>query len=58
MMKWISGALALAGLGAGGFAAWYWYCTSKVSTAPMWARVENEFQAFLPSRELPVLRNL
>ncbi len=43
-MKWISVALALAGLGAGGFAAWYWYCTSKVSTAPLLARVENGFE--------------
>jgi hypothetical protein len=43
-MKWISVALALTGLCAGGLAAWYWYCTGKVSTAPMWVRVENPFE--------------
>jgi hypothetical protein len=44
MMKLISVALALTGLCAGGLAAWYWYCTSNVSTAPMWARVINPFE--------------
>ncbi len=43
-MKWVSVAIGLLGLGAGGFAAWYWYCASKVSTAPTWARGKNPFE--------------
>jgi hypothetical protein len=43
-MKETSIALALAGLGAGVLAAWYWYCTSAVSTTPTWARGENAFE--------------
>ncbi|WP_316227138.1 MULTISPECIES: hypothetical protein [unclassified Bradyrhizobium] len=43
-MKWVSVAIGLLGLGAGGLAAWYWYCASKVSTTPIWARGENPFE--------------
>jgi len=43
-MKWVSVAIGLLGLGAGGLAAWYWYRASKVSTAPTWARGKNPFE--------------
>ena len=43
-MKWASVVIGLLALGAGGFAAWYWYRASKVSTAPTWARGPNPFE--------------
>jgi len=47
-MKSISIILALLGLGAGGIAAWFWYCTSVVPTVPTWARGNEPFEPVIP----------
>jgi hypothetical protein len=49
-VEFTAGALALFGLAASGFAAWYWYYASKVAMAPTWARGEHVFE--------PVIREL
>jgi hypothetical protein len=49
-VEFIELGLKIIAVGAGGVAAWFWYCASKVIPTPTWARGDMPFEPVIPER--------
>ena len=47
-VEFIELGLKIIAVGAGGVAAWFWYCASKVIPTPTWARGDMPFEPVIP----------